>query len=189
MFGKKFSTMYSNIHSFALGAGLAMCGGALAQVMGSYPYPSFVAGTTAVGEQVTANFDAIKTAINAYDTTIRAYIDSSVAAGIPSGAVIAFNGACPTGFHELNGADGYADARGRFVRGLNDSGGAIDAGRALASLQDDALRSHTHTYTSPATAPGAAPGFSLGSAGATTGATGGTETRPYNIAFRLCQKA
>lgn len=172
-----------------------------AQVMGSYPYPSFIAGTTAVGEQVTANFNSIKSAVNAYDAVIRAYADSK----IPSGMVSFFNlGACPSGWHALDGSGGFVDARGVFVRSLNTTGIGYDPSRTLATVQTPQTPVHTHNYAL-AVAQFAPIDSGLGSAvngitysntetagvsGASlpAGTTAGNDLRPANIAFLLCQK-
>ncbi|MBN3230737.1 tail fiber protein [Pectobacterium brasiliense] len=104
------------------------------------------------------------------------------------------------------------DLRGEFVRGWDDGRGA-DAGRALISSQNDAIRSHKHSITMsheaggtkdsagfPAT-DGSAP-FIVhseanpdGSVSETNGAGnplhsfGGSETRPRNIAFNYIVRA
>ena len=94
-----------------------------------------------------------------------------------------------------NNAGGYLklpDMRGLFARGWANAG-SIDAGRAWASYQDEAVISHTHGYTaSPIT-------LTIGPAGSTatflavpsvstTSATGGAETRPKNQVFMYCIK-
>nr|WP_225088190.1 tail fiber protein [Pectobacterium colocasium] len=104
------------------------------------------------------------------------------------------------------------DLRGEFVRGWDDGRG-VDAGRALISSQNDAIRSHKHSITMshepggtkdasgfPAT-DGSAP-FIVhseanpdGSVSDTNGAGnplhsfGGSETRPRNIAFNYIVRA
>lgn len=87
------------------------------------------------------------------------------------------------------------DLRGEFLRGLDDGKGT-DPGRTLsATVQDDALKSHTHTLPfKPTGIAGAistrADVNSRVTSGTTesTNATGGTETRPRNIALLACIK-
>lgn len=77
----------------------------------------------------------------------------SNATGIPTGAVMAFNGTtCPTGWNAADGsgdekdtswANTSLDLRGEFVRGL-DSGRLVDTGRVLWSWQIDDFKSHVH---------------------------------------------
>lgn len=88
---------------------------------------------------------------------------------------------------------GTPDTRGNFLRGW-DNGAGNDPARVFASLQTDALRSHTHTLTvyntggATAAATNAASGIPGPTYQATTDATGGTETRPRNIAVLYCLK-
>ena len=62
---------------------------------------------------------------------------------VPSGAVIAFDSEkCPTlGWRE------YKLAHGRFIRGINRSGGDIDPDgeRKAGSIQDEQFAAHSHT--------------------------------------------
>ena len=134
---------------------------------------------------------------------------------ISSGMVLPFAGsAAPTGWLECNGAavsrttyaalfsvigtlwgigDGSTtfnlpETRGEFIRGYDNARG-IDSGRALASSQTDALKSHTHDYFlwSPG---GGGYGDGMSNDGTTdsrpatsTTSTGGSETRPRNVAM------
>jgi hypothetical protein len=62
----------------------------------------------------------------------------------PAGAVIAFNlPACPAGWSE------YTPAQGRFIRGVDKSGGRIDSDgqRSPGSTQEDAIRNITGSIT------------------------------------------
>lgn len=83
------------------------------------------------------------------------------------------------------------DMRGYFPRGWVDNG-SVDSGRAFGSTQTDAFASHTHTYGVVNSASDGAGDPRLSAAGAnttrTTNSTGGTETRPYNVAFLACIK-
>ena len=82
------------------------------------------------------------------------------------------------------------DLRGAFVRGWDDARG-LDPGRGLATYQDDAFASHTHTYNMKSVTGGSSQGgdpLNLGQATYTTGAAGGTETRPKNYALYYCIK-
>lgn len=97
------------------------------------------------------------------------------------------------------------DLRGEFVRGLDDGRG-VDAARALAVHQDDALKAHEHVVTGP---PGHTHGTEFGggsypvvfsyipdsinsNAAYTdiwrTDETGDSETRPRNMAMLACIK-
>lgn len=82
------------------------------------------------------------------------------------------------------------DLRGAFVRGWDDARG-LDPGRSFASYQEDAFKSHTHTYTMKYITGGASGGgdpLNLGTTTFNTGAAGGTETRPKNYALYYCIK-
>lgn len=80
------------------------------------------------------------------------------------------------------------DARGEFLRGLDDSRG-VDTSRRIGSAQADELESHLHSVTPPSSASEGGSGFTVsGSTGSEaitaydTALTGGTETRPRNVA-------
>ena len=84
------------------------------------------------------------------------------------------------------------DMRGYFPRGWVDNG-SVDSGRAFGSTQIDGFKAHTHTTTPYA--PGGAAAYIASaynsffdSASGVSGSTGGTETRPYNVAFLACIK-
>ncbi|HBO4518554.1 TPA: shufflon system plasmid conjugative transfer pilus tip adhesin PilV [Pseudomonas aeruginosa] len=53
---------------------------------------------------------------------------------------------CPPGWLAANGSGGTIDLRGQFVRAW-DNGKGVDPGRALASAQQDDLKSHKHNAT------------------------------------------
>lgn len=85
------------------------------------------------------------------------------------------------------------DARGEFIRGLDDSRG-VDSGRSLGSSQSDEIKSHSHflkVRLSSGSSNGEVPSDSSGTyseSGQETVAFGGTETRPRNLAFLYCIK-
>jgi microcystin-dependent protein len=155
------------------------------------------------------------------NVTIAALVTALLATGsfaaIPSGSVSAFaNSTVPTSWLECNGAavsrttyaalftalgttygvgDGTTtfnvpDLRGEFIRGWDHSKGT-DSGRAIASLQTDDLKAHTHTLsmqTGTIQYSNGGTGFPALNGSSTTGSTGGTETRPRNIAMMYCIK-
>lgn len=95
---------------------------------------------------------------------------------------------CPSGWSE------YTNARGRFLRGIDNGAGNDPAGtRAPGNIQADDLKSHTHeTYTDNSTAYVVGTGgYRATSAGAAapdiSSATGGSETRPKNVAVTFCR--
>jgi hypothetical protein len=63
---------------------------------------------------------------------------------VPSGAILYFNGACPSGWTE------FTNARGRYVVGLT-SGGTLNTGvgTALSNQENRATGQHTHAITDP----------------------------------------
>lgn len=112
---------------------------------------------------------------------------------MPAGAVVAFDlTVCPPGWSE------YTQARGRFLRGIDNGAGNDPSGtRAPGNTQADAIINHTHstgfysrsiyTHEGPANAMTV---VSSGSALSTGNPTGGgtTETRPKNVAVLFCRK-
>jgi len=154
---------------------------------------------------------------------------------IPTGAVMSFAmNSAPSGWLICNGAslsrsvypalfsaigiiygalDGATfnlpDLRGLFVRGFDASRGLDEAGRAFGVYQDDAYKSHGHTFNDYYQSTGgvstayekiqsSSDNFRTyangggGDTGHTTPnsvvANGGTETRPKNIAMLYCIK-
>lgn len=71
------------------------------------------------------------------------WVSMNAGTGVPSGAVMAFAlTACPAGWSE------YTQARGRFLRGLdNGAGNDPDGTRAPGSVQADAFQGHHHAYS------------------------------------------
>ncbi|CAN7418848.1 hypothetical protein LJR277_002577 [Pseudomonas sp. LjRoot277] len=130
--------------------------------------------------------------------------------GVPAGATIAAVGAstitlsanatatstttvviCPFGVGDGSTTFNVPDARGRVVRGWDNSSG-LDPSRVFGSLQGDQFPAHTHTYGSATFFTTAAGGGSTTVAnwvsGNTGSAGGGSETRMKNIAFLPCIK-
>ena len=152
--------------------------------------------------KVNANFNQLVANGNAAKTTIQNSINAIPAGtGMPVGAGIMVNNtSCPTGYTTADGASGRPDARGVYVRGL-DNGAGRDPGRVLASYQADQLETHVHGSPSAiaslsiTTAIGGAlaviatethvtaPGTS-----AMNGGIGGTETRPDTVVLLFCVK-
>jgi hypothetical protein len=122
------------------------------------------------------------------DLTI-AQVQAMIGAGIPTGAIMAFDlTTCPTGWSE------YTAARGRFLRGIdNGAGNDPDGTRAPGNIQADEFKSHSHgvgVLLGGATGSNGTPASGNGSANYTrnTNATGGDETRPVNVAVLFCRK-
>ena len=135
-------------------------------------------------------------------------------AGIPSGAVVAFNKtSCPSGWSLADGGSSRPDLRGRFVRGLEvnisrDSGRSNSASSSLRTFQHDAGRNITGTLGAPYKSGGYSGAFnSMGGSGGPTGCCGpwftklsfdasrswgtdhtSTEFRPANVALLYCVK-
>lgn len=67
---------------------------------------------------------------------------SGSGSGVPTGAIVYFNAACPTGYTE------FTDARGRYIVGLV-SGGTLDTGvgTALTNQENRAVGQHNHTVS------------------------------------------
>lgn len=85
---------------------------------------------------------------------------------------------------------GLPDLRGNFIRGWAD-GGFVDGGRALGTLQEDALKSHHHDYfvaSGPQPQSGSSTPCLTEVGPAQTSDTGDTETRPRNVALLACIK-
>jgi len=117
---------------------------------------------------------------------------------MPSRAVLAFDSnKCPTGWTE------YTKAYGRFIRGVDKSGKAIDSDglRSIGSKQGDSVIKHTHSFSGNSVSKGGNGGTGRDIAvgdGSDFGSykpTGnisefGTanETRPKNIALLYCKK-
>lgn len=86
-------------------------------------------------------------------------------------------------------------ANGNFIRSW-DNGRGVDSGRALGTMQLDALQDHTHAVSgqaanpiSPASSPNLEPsGAAQSGLASASGARTATETRPRNIALLTCIK-
>lgn len=106
----------------------SMIGGAFSAIINPLPY-IFANGTTADATQVNADLAQIVNNVNSNAVPL------SSAGLVPAGAVEAFNlGSCPSGWIASDGTSGTVDMRGYFVRGL-DTGGGVDPGRSLGTLQ------------------------------------------------------
>ncbi|PZP40199.1 MAG: hypothetical protein DI585_01590 [Pseudomonas fluorescens] len=121
---------------------------------------------------------------------------------IPTGAIMAFDlTSCPSGWSV------YTAARGRFLRGIDNSTGTDpDGNRAPGNTQADMLGSHTHTAYAPTSDQNDAStqGWPVGNVHNTfrtsdrsrdyavnsqaISLTGGAETRPKNVAVLFCRK-
>jgi hypothetical protein len=100
----------------------------VAAIINPLPY-IFANGTTADATQVNADLAQIVSNVNSNAVPL------TTAGLVPAGAVEAFNlAACPTGWSAADGTGGKADMRGYFIRGL-DTGGGVDPGRVLDTLQ------------------------------------------------------
>jgi len=120
----------------------------------------------------------------------------SAIAQIPKGAVVPFHLLeCPVGWSI------YAQAQGRFIRGIDKSDTNIDPDgeRAPGNMQKDAFAEHTHTRPndvydagggSDASWVASARNYGYGHANPPpTGVAGqGKETRPKNVALLYCRK-
>lgn len=90
------------------------------------------------------------------------------------------------------------DLRGVFVRGWNQLSYGYDSSRTFGSLQEDLVKSHSHSFVVLAQAnhqdgSGSITGGNYsrpedGRYSSTTSSVGGAETRPVNLAFLACIK-
>jgi hypothetical protein len=154
--------------------------------------------------KVNANFNQLVANGNAAKTTIQNLITALPAGGgLPTGAVIMVNAAtCPSGYTTADGASGRPDARGVYIRGL-DNGAGRDPARALASYQADQLETHVHAApsavsglsvvgtnftTSPTAVIGTETHATTPGTTAMVAPTGGSETRPDSVVLLYCVK-
>ncbi|MDE0343004.1 MAG: hypothetical protein OXK82_07545 [Deltaproteobacteria bacterium] len=118
-----------------------------------------------------------------------------IGSSLPDGVVVAFNSdKCPSGWRE------YAQAYGRFIRGIDKANSGIDPDgkREVGSIQDEQFLGHNHTRPRGVYDAGGGSDASwvdharhLGYGHANppkTGTTGGSETRPDNVALLYCEK-
>lgn len=161
---------------------------------------TLVNGTTGLSAQVNADYAQIVTDGNAANVNLLAQIVALGPGGLPGGAVVAFNSACPTGFALADGAHSRPDARGLFIRGLDNQAGR-DPNRILGSYQADQIQNHFHAPGSPffqmvtSSSPISGGGnlFIYGPTGEAstitsfmTAPVGLPETRPANIVLSYC---
>jgi len=126
----------------------------------------------------------------------------AIPAGVPSGAVMAFNlTTCPSGWTYADGTSGTADSRGLFIRGWDrDHVRDPDGTRAIAGYQADAMQTFGVNSPYPTFAVTGNYAFSTSSpvyVPSGNGPVGDTitgsprfaaETRPVNIDLLYCQK-
>ena len=154
---------------------LTVTGGATlhaTSVTGALTATGTITGNALVGTTITGAINAnsirvinVATPTAAADAATKAYVDGTVTAGTPSGAIMYWaNATAPSGFLKCDGtsylratyADLFSsigttfgsvdgthfnvpDLRGYFVRGLDESRG-VDSGRGLGTNQADALQ-------------------------------------------------
>lgn len=142
-------------------------------------------------EIVTAVIASLTTALILWAVGLVGQLPANI--NVPKGAVVAFDlERCPD-----TGWDEYKLAHGRFIRGIDRSGNAIDPDgeRKAGSLQEDAFESHSHTTVQligdnnidgvDSTARNSGEHHNQSRH---TGKTGTTETRPKNVALLYCIK-
>lgn len=115
-----------------------------------------------------------------------------IGVGIPAGTISAFaSTTCPTGWSE------YTAARGRFLRGIdNSAGNDPDGTRAPGATQADMVGPHNHQLTGNYIRGGAGTTANVTQGGGSfvynasydaTANNTGAETRPKNVAVTYCQ--
>lgn len=83
----------------------------------------------------------------------KAYVDSAVAGGVPSGAIIMWSGSIasiPAGWFLCNGSNGTPDLRNRFIVGA----GSTYAVAATGGSADAIVVSHTHAFSGSTSSAG-----------------------------------
>ena len=118
---------------------------------------NYISGALAVG----GNFSVAGTATGVtpasgdsstkFATT--AFVSSAVSGGVPSGAIVMWNGSIasiPSGWYLCNGTNGTPDLRDRFVVGA----GSTYAVAATGGSKDAIVVSHTHSASSSVSDPG-----------------------------------
>jgi microcystin-dependent protein len=106
----------------------------------------------------------------------KAYVDSAVAGGVPSGAIVMWSGSIasiPAGWFLCNGSNGTPDLRDRFIVGA----GTSYAVGATGGSANAVVVSHTHTASSSVSDPGHSHNATVnwnGAAGAAFSAFGAT---------------
>jgi len=111
---------------------------------------NYISGALAIG----GNFSVTGTATGVTPTSgdsstkfaTTAFVSSAVSGGIPSGAILLWNGSVgsiPSGWYLCNGSNGTPDLRSRFVVGA----GSTYAVAATGGSADATLVSHSHTFS------------------------------------------
>jgi len=165
-------------------------------LFGASRYLNFGTATSSAGYGIRDNAGVMQFKNNGGAWT---NIGASSGASIPAGAIMAFDLiACPSGWSE------YTQARGRFLRGIDNGAGNDPSGtRAPGTIQQDAFQGHKHfsrgtlTYVGDSGAgvddgPGWPRNQYANSAGTYDAGYGAprisTETRPKNVAVLFCRK-
>lgn len=217
--GKDFNGLLNRISAWARwqAAGMpALFDSTFATAIGGYPKGAMIASTISAGLIWISTADD-----NATDPNGSSPANWAGVATTPAGKIDWFAlTAAPSGWLKCNGAAvsraTYAglfaaigttygpgngsttftlpDARGEFVRGLDDGRG-VDPSRGLADWQADQNQAHSHTTAIPlfTSNPGGNVGLDAnanfgGNQTFTSSASGGTEARPRNLAFLCCIK-
>jgi len=156
---------------------------------------TFKSGQKIIADDFNQNFEKIEKEIVA----LRKSLEEVEKNMTPKGTVAAFDlNKCPIGWEE------YERAYGRFIRGIDKSGKAVDPEglRKKGSRQEDDFNSHQHGYMDIYWAESDG-GFKEKLAGSKTGtdwdnkgfqmprdskSAGGKETRPKNVSLLYCIK-
>ena len=162
-------------------------------------------GQTAYGSDVMTDLNTVISSGNAAFTAIAAQIAAYTPLTVPPGMIIGVTvSTCPSGWVPADGTHSTPDLRGRFIRVWNNTGIGVDAGRAMGSVQGDAIQNHTHGVAGPFLSSVGAGSTSVVTSGSQSFYTGvytsssgygaplgtavGSETRPANYSIYYCMK-